>query len=190
MSCDDLAAVLTLLGLLLELGALIWILWGLGLGDWMFKQRDRARNRWGRIKLWIRRIVPWMRSPKHVTATVNLRGGARASGNGSAELTVARATDLPPPESLVEVGRRLNRIAEDLNKLDRLVQEKSQAVREELTNRINEMGKTQAARHADLEEQVAEETRKRFAERRTEGAVFAGGVALQLAAAVVLLFVC
>lgn len=188
MSCQDLSAALGLLGLTAELGAVVWILSGVGLGDWIRRRPDAARAGLARGRAALRRLWPWAKPPESKRVELNLAASAEASA--SMELTVGRATDRPAPASFEEVGERLNRIAEDLNRHEQEIKERAERLARDLRSELDQVESESTQRHEERDHRIEADTRNRFAERKREGIVFAGGVVLQLAGVVVLLFFC
>jgi hypothetical protein len=112
VSCDDVAALLALVGLAAELAAVFLILGSVGVFDPAGRWLQSAGTR---LRTWARRLWPWSKSgePQYidlkpvteVSRALRLRWGYKRD----------EAED--PPRTFDEVGERLNRIAADLNYL-------------------------------------------------------------------------
>jgi hypothetical protein len=84
----------------------------------------------------------------------------------------------------------LNEIAAGLNRHEGEIRERAERVQRELQEEIAGLRSESVRRHDTIGERIEQETRSRFAERKREGIIFAGGLALQGAGAVVLLLAC
>jgi hypothetical protein len=176
VSCHQVAALLTFVGLLAELGAVLSILLSVGLGDWL-------RLRWQAARTWLRSRWPWGRRDVTVhapAATETLTFGE------SVEAKVIRATDRPPPRSFEDAGEALNAIRADLNRIEEMHHDLRRATGAEVGRVRGETSESTSR----LREEVAEETRRELRARTLEGVIFFFGVVVQIFAAGVLLFAC
>ncbi len=185
MSWGQISALLTVGGVLIELGAILWILWGVGLGDWLTDRARSARLALRRAMSRIRRAIPWM-NPQDAQV-VNIAATAEAGSSVSLKLETRRATDRPPPRSLEEAGKRFNQIAEDLNAIKDDLDEGRRTLGAELRQEI-ELARSDAESRTDaIDELIKTEIHERFVDRKREAIAFSIGVFLQLVGASILL---
>ena len=177
VSCHTLSATLVLIGLGLQLGTVLWIVWSAGVGEWF------RREIWPVVTGPVRRIIGRFRrrsvqiKAEPATATASL---------GQIEGLVVRPTDRPPPKSFADVGQLLNDIAATLNAHEKEFIARAEKHRDE----VAEARADAARRHEEIAAAVDEEIRHRLLERRHEGLAIGAGVLFQFAGAAVLLFVC
>ncbi|MGC1852321.1 MAG: hypothetical protein WA687_07775 [Solirubrobacterales bacterium] len=173
---------MVVLGLLAELVAVTWILLSVGIGRWI---GDNALLAIHRSKGLARKIWPWTKSPEAKTVEMS----AALSGGGAISVRAEKRwpTDRPAPQDLKEVGMRLNEIAAELNEHEQKIGERARSVENAVLREVEKVESELTRRHEKTDREIDGEIRQRFAERKREGGLFAVGVGLQLAGAVLLL---
>lgn len=185
MSCHNFAALLTFVGLVAEFGAVLAILWTVGLRGWVRTVINAARQLRHRVLILLRRLWPWAKPPQ--PQRVNLGVAEEVSTADSLELQVRRSTEVPPPESLEEVGERLNQIRGDLNRLEELQSDAKRAIEQKLETEVQQVRREATGQAERLDDRIGEQTRRTLGERKREGVTFLVGVLCQMVGAILLL---
>jgi hypothetical protein len=185
LSCHDLAALLALVGLAIELVAVVRILRSVGVGDsaaaWIAQTHARVRVRVGRL----------FGLPVPVRAHERrLRLAAEAGIAEGLRWTKRRPTDLHPPRDLAEVGERLNIVNLNLNELDQKIIDREDNIKEQLDREAARLRAEINSQTEQLDARVEHEIEERVKSRKAEGAMFSVGVLLQAVGAFILLIVC
>jgi hypothetical protein len=180
LSCHQGAAVLALTGLAVEGFAVLAILWSVGLGDQVKgaarSGRARLHQQWLRFRRW----VPWLSDPEPIIRHV--KAGEAFSSADRAKTRHTRG-EVPAPTSFEEVGKYINVIRQDLNRLEGMHHDETERIDSEMAQ-LSEQARAQEAR---LDERINEQVRRTLADRKREGLTFLAGVVLQIVGAVVLL---
>jgi hypothetical protein len=186
VSCHQAAAGLTLLGLVFELVAIIAILWSAGLKGWVRRTITKRRTRLQAAWIRLRRLWPWA---KPVSKTMYAKAADAFALSDSAEVRVIRHP-VPPPGDFEEVGRQINEIRADLNRIEEMHYDRAERIETRLDDEVSRLTQGASQQAASFDERMRKEATRQFRERRVEGVIFLIGVGFQIAGAVALLTGC
>jgi hypothetical protein len=174
ISCDDLSTGLVLVGLTFELGAVIAVA----------RKFIDLRELWTRLKNRIRKPPAQRIEPQPIEPTTEVGKSVRLRWSGTAE----ESRDARSLDAIHHDLRALEKqVGELKTALEARLAEQTEQIRQEFAEEVVRV--TRETVHGDeaIREEIREQTVETLAEQKVEASYFAGGLALQIVAAILLL---